>query len=775
MAKSKEGLEKKRIICWPGPGCHSQCGLVAEVKDGKLVNLRGNPDYPVSAGYTCGLRSSHLIEWLYHPCQLMHPLKRAGERGEDKWQRISWDQALNEIADKLEQLKAEYGPECLAIMGGTCRSDLYGIQARFLNLWGGAVNHTGAGTICYCNRIAMKYALMGTLFTSPVSASDTGIGATKCLVLQGLNIRDAFPLRWHKILQWKREVNQGRLIAIDPRETHITKKADLWLQIRPGTDAALLMAWINVIIKERLYDKGFVDRWTFGFDELKRRAAEYPPEKVAEITWIPAEKIVESAKIYATNKPSVLIEGVACDQIGLNSIRVEQARNCLRAITGNFALNGGQPVQWAGPVRDGVYGIRDSLLQLDEKCPPEKRKKQLGSDRFKLMSWEAWEIVDKYYRNLYGVPLNMSAHNVMAPQVLVWPAILEGKPYPVKAMMTWAANPLVYGANTKLIYKAMKSPNLALHVAMDMVMTPTAMLADYVLPAASKLEKPCCHTHEDFTNYFTCGERAVEPLGERRSDYDFWRGLAVRLGFEEYFPWETEDDLNEHRLKPLGLTFHEAATERYLVSNVHAPTYEDINPKTGKPYGFATPSGKIELYSNVLKELGYDPLPYYEEPPESPVRTPDVAKDYPLILTTGGRFMPQFHSEHRHIGYGMREQHPDPLMDIHPETAKKLGIHDGDWAWIETRRGVIKQKARYSPGILPQVVNCEASWWFPEQPGQEPWLFGLFQSNPNVLTISDPDACDPLSGGWPLRALLCKVYKVEVPKSRREGMEPIPE
>jgi thiosulfate reductase/polysulfide reductase chain A len=768
MSNKKEGLETKKIICWAGPGCHCQCGLLADVKDGKLVGLRGNADNPVNQGYTCGSRSSHFIEWLYHPCQLMYPLKRAGERGENKWQRISWDQALDEIADKLQQLKAEYGAECLATIGGTCRSDLYGIQARFLNLWGNPVNHTGAGTICNCNRIALKYALLGTLFT-PFRAAGGGFEGVKCFVFEGSNVKEAFPLAWYKIVKWKRQVKEGKIIAIDPRATPVTKIADIWLQIRPGTDAALLMAWINVIIEEGLCDRDFVDKWTFGFNELKRRAAEYPPEKVAEITWAPAEKIREAARMYATNKPSDLTDGVATDHIGLNSIRVEQARNCLRAITGNFALNGGQPVMWPGPVQNGTYGIRDSLLQLAEKCPPEQRKKQLGADRFKLMTWPAWEIMNKYYEKLYGVPLNMSAHSFLSSQVLLWPAILEGKPYPVKAIITWAANPLVHGANTKLIYKALKSPNLELHVVMDMVMTPTAMLADYILPAASKLEKPMCHTKEDFLNYFSCGEKAVEPLGERRSDYDFLRGLAVRMGFEEYFPWETEDDLNEYRLKPLGINFHQAATEKYLVRNINAPTYEDINPKTGKPYGFATPSGKIELYSNILKELGYDPLPFYEEPPESPIRTPDVAKEYPLILNTGGRFMPQFHSEHRHIGYGMREQHPDPIMEIHPDTAKKLGINDGDWAWIETRRGVIKQKAKYNPGILPQVVNCEASWWFPEQPGQEPWLLGVFQSNANILTISDPDACDPITGGWPLRALLCKVYKVETPKRKGAG------
>jgi thiosulfate reductase / polysulfide reductase chain A len=250
-------------------------------------------------------------------------------------------------------------------------------------------------------------------------------------------------------------------------------------------------------------------------------------------------------------------------------------------------------------------------------------------------------------------------------------------------------------------------------------------------------------------------------LGERRSDYDFFRGLAVRLGFGEYFPWETEEELADYRLKPLGMTFKEVATKRYVVGSSEPWTYETINPKTGEQTGFATSSGKIELYSNLFEKLGYDPLPFYEEPVESPIRTPEIAKDYPLILTTGGKFRPQFHSENRHFGMGMREQHPDPLVDIHPETARGLHIADGDWVNIETRRGVIKQRARLNSGILPAVVNAQSHWWFPEQSAEEPCLHGVWQSNANVLTTDEPDTLDPITGGWALNSLLCRVTKVK--------------
>ncbi|MFC1928109.1 molybdopterin-dependent oxidoreductase [Chloroflexota bacterium] len=758
-AIDKEGTEVKKAVCWPSPGCHDRCGLLVSVKDGQIASIKGNRQIVdgVRLFQSCPDRLPNFLKWLHHPDQLMYPLKRVGERGENKWERISWQQALDEIADKLKQIKAEYGAESLALIEGTYRSDLYGIRSRFLNLFGNPGNIGCAGTVCGGNRHALLRALVGTAGLS------ANLGVAKCIVYCGSNTTQSFRKRWLDLGDRLRRGEEVKLIVIDPRQTELAKNADLWLQIRPGTDAALFLAWINVIIEERLYDKTFVDKWTFGFDQLKQRASEYTPERVAEITWIPAEKIRESARMYATNKPASMGgRGVAPDEIGLNSIRVEQAQVCLRAITGNMGVNGGETPLGPGPVINGKMFVRDTIIQLIEKCPPDQIRKGIGADRFKLMTWPSYEKMKKLYEELYGIPLCMSGHDFLTPQPLIWRAILTGKPYPVRAMLTWTSNPLLNAPNTKLVYKALKSPNLDLHVVLEHVMTPTALLADYVLPVASKLEKPMCSTVEDWRSSLQCGERAIKPIGERRSDYDFFRELAIRLGFGEYFPWETEEELADYRLKPLGMTFKEA-TERYTINSDEPWTYETINPKTGKPGGLATPSGKIELYSNVLKELGYDPLPFYEEPPESPIRTPDIAKDYPLILTTGGRFRPQFHSEHRQLGMGMREKHPDPLMEIHPDTARELGIADGDWAYIETRRGVIKQRARLTTGIHPRVVNVESHWWFPEQPAQEPWLHGLWQSNANVLTLDDPEACDPVTGGWALRALLCKVYKVQTP------------
>ena len=746
--------DERQIVCWASPGCKMYCGLIAEREDGKLVKLRPNPDNP-APNKGCPDRLPHHIKWLYSDVQLKKPLKRIGERGEGKWEEISWDQAFDEIGAKLQELKDKYGAETLAITEGTYRSDMYGIRSRFLNLFGNPSNIGCAGTICHCNTTALSLALLGTAQGGRYNTTP------KCAVLHGSDSSQTAPLAWAKTKKLHQE-GKIKLILIDPRDTAMRPEADLFLRIRPGTDTALLMGWINIIIQEELYDKEFVDEWTFGFEDLKKRAAEYTPEKVSEITWVPKDLIIESARMYATNFPAEIKDASSTDMLGRNAIRVEQARVCLRAITGNLKVGGGETAEGPGPIIDGKMVIRDSNLQLTDMLPQEQRDKQIGSDRFKLMTWPAYDIIAPLYEGTYGVPFPQT-HNFLTPQPLIWKAILERDPYPITANITWGSNPLLNASDTKLIYKALKSPNLELSVVSELVMTPTAMLADYVLPAASKLEKPMCETHEDFSAKLKVSEAAVEPVGERREEYLMWKGLAERLGFGEYFPWESEADLADYRLKPLGYTFKQAATELYTITSDERWTYEMINPRTGKKTGFATPSGKIELYSNVLEELGYDPLPYYEEPSFSPYSTPELAKEYPYILITGGNFRPMFHSENRQPGLGTREQYPWPLMDIHSETAAKHGIEDGDWVFVETPKGVIRQKARVADEIDPRVINVQSHWWYPELPHREPWLGGLWESNCNVLTpADDPDLLDPVTGGWPMRALLCKIYKAEI-------------
>jgi anaerobic selenocysteine-containing dehydrogenase len=753
-------VKVKRTFCgfceWAG-----HCGILVHVKDDEVIKVEGDPNSPFhpfpEAGKLCP-KGMSAVEWHYHPGRLNYPLKRVGERGEGKWKRITWDQALDEIAEKLKEIRERYGPEALATLGGTGRSCGDYLRLRFQNLYG-SPNWAQQGIICWGISFIVESLTYGWFARGmPLP------GVTRCIVIWGLNpAHSSLPI-YRRILDCVKE--GAKLVVIDPRETELAKRADIWLQPRPGTDGALALAMINIIINEGLYDKDFVDKWCYGFDRLKERVKEYTPDKVSEITWVPAEKIIEAARMYATNKPATIPWGVKNDQVGRGVAGLLRAKAILKAITGNLDVEGGETL--GGPKLD-VLDAAD--LELNEKISPEQLRKQLGSGRFKVGMWPGWELIAEAQRRVWKPEkvAYIPRHECTAvPMPLIWRAILTGKPYPIKAIICQCSNPLVAAPNAKLVYEALRSSNLELFVVHDHVMTPSAMLADYVLPAADYLERTADPTHLTIDlsvqvgyNVVIGGERPVKPLYERKTDFEFWRDLCWRFGYQEYFPWQTEEELWDYCLKGLNITFQELC--RRKENWLYAPPikyrkHEEIDPATGKPKGFATPTGKVELYSTILEKLDYDPLPYYVEPPESPVSRPDLAKEYPLILITGARFRYMFHSEYRQLA-PIRKITPDPLVEIHPDTARELGINDGDWVWIETRVGRVRQRAKLTTGIHPKVVSAQHGWWFPEKPGEEPSLFGVFESNINVCVDDDPDKCSPEFGAWPLSPLLCKIYK----------------
>lgn len=723
--------------------CHGRCGVLVHVENGTVVRVKGNRESPHGQGYTC-VKGRAAIEHLYHPDRLNYPLKMVGEKGESKWERISWDQALDEIAEQLKKIKDKYGPEALLNCEGTFRTGVEWVRAAFANLFG-SPNYIAPGTVCYCNDYAI-YLAIGVWF------SYAWIEDPKCLVVWGANPAAAAPDLLVRIRQSKK--TGMKVIVIDPRFTETAKEADIWLQLRPATDAALALGWLNVIIKEELYDREFVEKWTVGFDQLKERAYEYPPEKVAEITRVPKEQILESARMFATNWPGIIpYLGVTQDQIGRTSTPLIHALISLNAIMGTLDVPGGIPFGRSDDVEKIVW---QSDLECSEKMLPAQRKKQLGTDRFKLQSWPGWELISEPYKKVYDhlPPVNPL---IFASPMYVWDAILSEKPYPIKAAIVQANNPLLVFNNTKRVYRALKK--LDLLIVMDYWLTPTAEIADYVLPAAGWLERDDVYFGGagETGKFMLPSPKAIQPLYERRDDYLLWRDLAIRLGMEKDFPWEeTREKLYDYKLKPIGISYKELVEKGDYI-----PPLEYRKYKKYEETGFATPSGKVELYSSIFEKLGYDPLPFYEEPGESPIRTPEIAKEYPLILSTSVRFVEMYHSEHRQIR-SLRKLHPDPLVEIHEGTARELGIEEGDWVFIETRIGRIRQRAKLTRNVATDVVMVEHGWWFPEEPGEEPFLHGIWQSNPNVLTPDDRlEDCDQACGGWPMRGILCKIYKAK--------------
>jgi anaerobic selenocysteine-containing dehydrogenase len=518
------------------------------------------------------------------------------------------------------------------------------------------------------------------------------------------------------------------IIVIDPRRTWLATRAKIWMQIRPGTDAALALGMLNVIINEKLYDEEFVQEWTHGFDELKVRVQGYTPEKVSEITWIPPEHIIGAARTYATSKPAAIQMGVAIEQ-NKECVSTLHSFIALWAITGNLDVPGGQIF------RSQLFGFhRLVTLWGSELLTEEQRKKQVGLGIYPFLDWAE-----------------------SPPNEVLIDQILNGTPYPIKAGWFQTTNSFACGAaDPRRVYTALKK--IDFNVVVDLFMTPTAMaLADIVLPATFYPERDGIAQPGGSASYIGCINKAIEPVGDCKSDMEINLELGKRLN-PEAWPWENVHDMFSAMLKPLSMTFEEFRETVFVYDTFEYKKYEKGLLRPDGKIGFDTPTRKVELYSTVLERCGLDGLPYFEEPPESPVSTPEVAREYPLVLITGARTWGFFHSEHRQIPL-LRKMNPDPITEIHPQTASELGIRDGDWVFIESKYGRCRQRAKLNEGIHPKVVSSQHAWWFPEKPGSEPSLFGVWESNINLLL---PSGWTGRSGlGYPFKNQMCRVYKAE--------------
>ncbi|HEY78359.1 MAG TPA: molybdopterin-dependent oxidoreductase [Dehalococcoidia bacterium] len=685
--------------------CHGGCGVLVHVRDGRVTKVEGDPECPINWGSMCA-KGLSVIQMAYHPDRLLYPQKRVGKKGEGKWQRISWDEALDTIATKLMQIKADYGAESIVLSEGTGR-DYEPYFSRYQNLLG-TPNLLSAGFVCYVSRIAACRVIAGDHIVADFD------GNPNCVMVWAnqVTVTNADEYKGEGL---NRALAAGaKLIVVDPRLTYLASRADVWLQLRPGSDAALAYGMANVIIEEGLYDRDFVERYTHGWDEFAKRAKEYTPEKVAEITWVPAEKTREAARLYAQTKPAAIMWGVPIENTS-NCTDNNRILAVLMAITGNIDIPGGNVFYPRPPIRN------ISSFALFRMLPPEQFEKQLGGDRFKLAHYQG--------------QMNTK---------VVWDAILTGKPYPVKALQIHGSNPLITRADARYIYKALSQ--LEFMVVADFFMTPTAELADIVLPVATWLEMDWVADTWKRHGYALPRRKAVE-IGECWPDAKMFNELGKRMGQEEHW-WDNWEDGLDYWLEPAGLTWEQFKEMDYLKAEMVYRKHEEK--------GFRTPTKKFEIWSTQMEEWGYDPLPDYRDVPESPFSKPEMLKEYPYVLTAGARSPVFFHSEHRMIPW-LREIHPDPIVEIHPETASKHGVKEGDWVYIESPRGRIQQRARITPGIDPRVVAIQHGWWFPEIKTPD---HGWDRSNCNILTENSLETCDQAMGSTNLRVLLCKIYPV---------------
>jgi anaerobic selenocysteine-containing dehydrogenase len=553
---------------------------------------------------------------------------------------------------------------------------------------------------------------------------------------------------WHPFLQ---AIERGmKLIVVDPRLSESAEKADLWLQLRPGTDGALAYGMLNVIIDREIYDREFVDEWCLGFDELKALVKPYTPDEVEAITWVPAAKIVEAAELYATSKPSLLTWGLGNSLQGKSTQSAVLGKCFLRAISGNLDVPGGHYLDDAPE----HLAYREELHWDKQLDHPLRNRDNVSAHLWPIASVRGLKLFREAMAKVHPKGCGPASYMVYPAPSCAWSAILEQDPYAIKALFTQGTNALVAFANSRRVHQALKSENLDLHVVMDHFMTPTAQLADYVLPATDALERPNIlgSAMWGFGNVYSATGPAVARRYERRDDYELWRDLGNRLGQRGYWA-DTLQEWFDKLLEPSDISFEELSSREinWLFPTPGERRYE----KTG----FATFSGKVELTSSVLEKLGYETLPEYQEPTWSPVSSPELAKEYPLVLTTGASSAYYYRSHHRMLDK-MRRQHPHPFLQIHPETAEQLGISEGDWVYVETPLGRVRERAKLFEGVDPRVVHADALWWYPEQPGEEPSLSGVWDCTINAIVPDDLEQSD-YAGNQCFRALLCRVYPAD--------------
>jgi len=746
MEQKVSDVQVFKMGAWsPGPGCHGGCGVEVHVKDGKVVKVEGMDDHPWYQGRACA-RVLAMTQYMYHPDRLKYPQKRVGKRGENKWERISWDEAFDFCEQRMKEIAQKHGPESIIFTQGTGRD--VGGMISFLAYAYGSPNWTMlglSGHSCFTPQLAAGYVTQGD-FTFPDAAqflpdryNDPEWKCPEVTVCWGSTLnRGCVDHYWSGYWFTDLMKRGAKLIVIDPRCTWEATRATLWLQPRPGTDGALALAFLNVVVNEGLVDREFIDKWCSGYDKLAERVKEFTPEWASKISWVPVEKIVQCARMYAKAKPASIeigrpVEGnPEGNQVIMNIHR-------LIAITGNLDVPGGNVIcRSAYGVTTYPYSTEEVIQLYGEPLFKKLSEKRIGADKYPLVKqFRAWAQEDCAIEQME-----------------------TGKPYPIKGLWIQANNFLANQAqDMRRHYEASK--NMDFVCVVDTFMTPTAqLLADIVLPAASFPEKDSIYCIGGPLNVI----HKVVQFEEAKSDWEINFTLAKRLN-PSAVPWGSVREMLTDRMKPSGYTFEEmidkvwdlAPKDNKCGSRPYRRYEQGTLRKDGKK-GFRTPTTKVELFCTSYEGWGLDPLPYYKEiTPQSPINNPDIFEKFPLILMTGRRSPVLFHSEHRQIPW-LRECDPDPVAEINPQTAAKQGISNGDWVWIEGTMGRFKRKAKVTPIVHPQMIMAAHAWWLPEADGKGPNSYGVFDLNCNqTIPMGHQDSAG--FGGGPISGMMVKVYK----------------
>jgi len=702
-----------KTICQMCGTNYGGCGIDVHVEDDKIIKIEGTKGHPVNDGGLCakGLAATQLE---YDPKRLLYPHKRVGDRREGKHERITWDEAFDTIITRLKAIIESDDPRAISWLKGQgpgWESNMEYLQRFMISI--GSPNIVTHGHNCHIAR------MIGHLHTYG-SKPDPDYEGTKCILLWGNNpgnrcMGGGMP----HIMRAKQK--GAKLIVLDPRFTRTAAKADMFVQLRPGSDGALALGMLNVIIEENLYDKAFVEKWTYGFDQLSELVKRYPPETVEEISWVPAHTIREVARLYATTKPAILFEENGIDQQP-NVVQTTRALSILRAITGNIDVPGGN-----------VFNV---------EAPPLQGKRDMS---LRNRDWDEMEKARKESINRH--PLYFPFNYCTVPEWV--DTMLTGDPYPLKAVIVHGMNPAVISTNSKRVVEALKKVEFLVFIGQ--YMNRSARLADIVLPAATFLERsivtrfPGDARFKVDGTYYQLMQKVIEPLGEARSDYDIIAELTRRMGHEDAFPWKNVEEAIDYELEPLGITVKEMKENPQPICRKHYPP-EELYGKYER--FFSSPvlaEKKVAFYSTGFERLGYNPLPDFVEPGESPMSNPDLAKEYPLICMASLKPGLFTHSQFRSLPW-LNEIMPDPWIEIHSEKAYELGVKDGEIVVVRSRVGSIEIKCKVIDTMDPRVVALTHGW------GD---VFKKIQPVTNEITPDDIRC--PVSDGESNRCFLVKV------------------
>ena len=781
--------------------CISRCGSIAVVENGRFVALEPDPSHPTGQALCAKGRAAP--ELVYHQDRLLYPLKRTRPKGDPDpgWQRISWDEALELTASRLRQLAEQHGPESvvfsLVSASTSAIADSQPWIQRLMRAFG-SPNLCGSMELCGWGRgYASRYTYgigMGTPGTHMPDLENAG-----CILFWGYN--PSLARLSHATTTVAALKRGARLIVVDPRRVGLASKADVWLRVRPGSDGALALGIANIMIERRWYDRDFVRDWTNGpllvrsdngrllterdlspagsarkyvawdeasqgplvYDPARRRyerdgaepalfgeykiateqgiaicrsafelcaelCRRYPAEAVEAICGVGRDQIESAARLLWESRPVSHFAWSGVEQQS-NATQIFRAISVLYALTGSFDASGGNVLFPSVPAAN-IAG--DELLSADQAARalglPER---PLGPSRW------GWVTTDEVYRG-----------------------VLEQRPYAVRGLVGFGANLLL--AHSDVLRGRQALAALDFYVHADLFMNPTAELADVVLPVSTPFEREGLKIGFDVSpaaqSLVQLRRPVIEPRGEARADTEIVFDLACRLGLGDRF-WEGDiDAAYRHQLAPSGVTL-EALRENPGGVRVPLRTRyrKYAEQKDGVPNGFATPTGKIELYSETFLAHGYPPLPEHEEPLVGPLSRPDLAERFPLILTCAKST--QFcESQHRGLP-SLRRRVPDPEVELHPAAAAERGIGAGDWVTVETPEGRIRARARLNESLAPGVACGQHGWWqaCPEigAPAYDP--FGSDGANLNLIIGNA--AIDPISGSVPHRAYLCQIRR----------------